>query len=98
MEHMMDYFIPKDSENSNSAHHKQIRHEIQDPLDTPDDVEFTKEEILAVLEKFDPGQAPGEDGQNNEILLKAFKGFPTFLTRLHNACLRKGFFPKQWKR
>jgi hypothetical protein len=95
MEHMIDYFIPEDSENSDSAHHKQIRHEIQVPLDTPDNVECTKEEILAVLEKFDPGKAPGEDGQNSEILLKAFKRFPTFLTGLYNECLRNGFFPKQ---
>jgi hypothetical protein len=97
MEHMMEYFIPEDSENSDSAHHKQIRREIEDPLDTPDYVEFTKEEILAVLEKFDPGKAPGEDGQNSEILLKAFRRFPAFLTWLYNKCLRKGFFPKQWK-
>jgi hypothetical protein len=97
MEHMIGYFIPEDSKNSESAHHKQIRHEIQDPLDTPDDVQFIKEEILAVLEKFDPGKAPGEGGQNSVILLKASKCFPTFLTELYNACLRKGFFPKQWK-
>jgi hypothetical protein len=50
-----------------------------------------------VLEKFDPGKAPGEDGQNSEILLKTFKHFPTFLTGIYNECLRKGYFPKQWK-
>jgi hypothetical protein len=97
MEHMMDYFIPEDSESSDSAHHKCIRHEIEEPLDTPDDVEFTKEEILTVLEKFDPSEAPGEDGQNSEILLKIFERFPAFLTGLYNKCLRKGYFPKQWK-
>jgi hypothetical protein len=97
MEHMMEYFIPKYSESSDSVHHKHIRHEIEEPLDTPDDVEFTKEEILAVLEKFDPGKAPGEDGQNSEILLKTFKRFPTFLMGIYNECLRKGYFPKQQK-
>ena len=73
------------------------RHEIEEPLDTPDDVEFTKEEILVVIEKFDSGKAPGEDGQKSEILLKTFKRFPTFITGLYNECLRKGYFPKQWK-
>jgi hypothetical protein len=97
MENMMEYFIPEDSENSDSAQHKHIRHEIEEPLNTPDDVEFTKEEILAVLEKFDPGKAPGEDGQNSEILLKTFKRFPTFLAGLYNECLRKCYLPKQWK-
>jgi hypothetical protein len=71
MEYIMEYFIPEGNENSDSAHHKQIRHEIENPLDTPDDVEFTKKEILAVLEKFDPGKAPEQDGQNSEILFKA---------------------------
>ena len=97
MEHMMEYFIPEDSVNSDSAHHKRIRHGIEEPLDTPDDEEFTMEEILAVIEKFDPGKAPGEDGLNSEILKKIFKQFPTFLTGLYNVCLRKGYFPKQWK-
>ena len=97
MEHMMDYFIPEDSVSSDNAHHKRIIHEIEDPLDTPDDEEFTKEEILAVIEKFDPGKAPGEDGLNSEILMKIFKQFPTFLTGIYNVCLRKGYFPKQWK-
>jgi len=95
MEHMMDYFIHEDSETSDSAHHKRIRHEIEEPLDTRDDVEFTKEEILSVLETFDPNKAPGEDGQNSQILLKIFKRFPAFLTGLYNKCLRKGYFPKQ---
>ena len=82
---------------SDSAHHKRIRHEIEEPLDRPDDEEFTMEEILAVIEKLDPGKSPGEDGLNSEILMKIFKQFPTFLTGLYNVCLRKGYFPKQWK-
>jgi hypothetical protein len=64
---------------------------------TPDDVEFTKEKILAVIEKFDPGKAPGMDGQKSEILLKTFKRFPAFITGIYNECLSKGYFPKQWK-
>ena len=98
MVHKMEYFIPDDSKSSDSANHTYtIKHEMEEPLDTPDDVKFTKEEILAVIEKFDPGKAPGEDGQNSEILLKTFKRFSTFITGLYNECLRKGYFPKQWK-
>jgi hypothetical protein len=96
MVHMMEYFNPDDSESSDSAHHTHIRHEIEEPLDTPDDVEFTKEETLAVIQKFDPGKAPGMEGQKSEILLKTFKRFPTFVTGIYNECLRKGYFPKQW--
>ena len=32
-----------------------------------------------------------------KILLKIFKRFPTFFTGIYNECLRKGYFPKQWK-
>jgi hypothetical protein len=97
MKHMMEYFLPEDNESSDSAHHKFIRQLAAEPLDTLDDEEFTKEEIQAVLEKFDPGKAPGEDGLDRDILLRMFKHFPTFFTEIYNECLRKGFFPKQWK-
>ena len=67
-----------------------------EPLGTLDDEEFTKD-ILAVLEKFDPGKAPGEDGLNSDVFLKIFKHFPTFFTEIYKECLRKSYFPKQWK-
>jgi hypothetical protein len=95
MEYMMEYFIPDDCDSSDSTHNKYIRHEIEKHLDTLDDAEFTKEEILATIEKVDPGKAPGEDGLNSEILLKVFKRFRTFLTGIYNECIKKGYFPKQ---
>jgi len=97
MKHMMEYFIPEYSNSCDSVHHKTIRQLAVETLDTPEDVEFTKEEILAVSEKFDPGKAPGEDGLTSEILLRIFKLFPTFFTKIYNECLRKGHFPKHWK-
>lgn len=97
MKHMMEYFLPEDNESSDSAHHKFIRQLAAEPLDTIDGEEFTKEEIQAVLEKFGPDEAPVEDGLDRDILLRIFKAIPTFLTEIYNECLRKGFFPKQWK-
>jgi hypothetical protein len=85
MKHTMEYFIPED-ESSDSTHHKSIRQLAVEPIDTLDDVEFTKEEMLEVLEKFDPRKTPGEDG------------IPTFFAEVYNECLRKGYFPKHWKR
>jgi hypothetical protein len=55
---------------------------------------FTKQEIQAVLEKFDPRKATGEDAMNSEIILRTFRSFPTFYTELYE-CLRKGIFPKR---
>jgi hypothetical protein len=93
----MDHFILEDNESNDSAHHKLIRQLAAESLDTLDDEEFTKEEIQAVLERFDPGKAPGEDRLNRDILLKIFKSFPIFFTELYKECLRKGYFPKRWK-
>jgi hypothetical protein len=92
---MMEHFIPEDCESNDSVHHKPIRQLATEPLDTPDDDEFTKEEILAVLAKFDPMKASGEDGWNGDILLKIFSSFPSFFTEIYNECLRKGYFPNQ---
>ena len=95
MKHMMEHFIPEDTERSDSAHHTYNRYLRAEPLHTLDDVEFTREEILAVLEKFDPSITTGEDSFNSDIFLENFKRFPTFFTEIYNECLRKGHLPKQ---
>ena len=66
------------------------------PLRTTNDEEFTRHEVQAALEKFDPRKAPGEDALSSEILLHAFRSFPTVFTEIYE-CLR-GHFPQQWKR
>jgi hypothetical protein len=67
-------------------------------LQTIDDEKFTKQEILVVIEMFDPTKAPGEDGMKSDILLKTFKCFPNFFTESYNECLRRRYFPQKWKR
>jgi len=69
-----------------------------EPLHTTEDVAFMKQEIWAVLEKFDPCKAPDEDALNSEILLHTFRSFPTFFTGIYKECFRRGHFPTQWKR
>jgi hypothetical protein len=53
---------------------------------------------LAVLEKFDPSKAPGEDGLSSDIILQIFRYFSNFFTEIYDECLRRGYFPTQWKR
>jgi hypothetical protein len=53
---MMEYFIRENSESSDSVHHHSISQLRENSLDTPDDEDFTKEEILAVIGKFSPHQ------------------------------------------
>jgi hypothetical protein len=94
----MDHFVSEDSENSDRVHHKRASQQVMEPLHTTDDDAFTKQEIQAVLENFDPRKAPVEDALNSELLLHTFRSFPTFFTEIYNECLRRGHFPKQWKR
>jgi len=94
---MIEYFVPEDSENGEEAHHKHVRQQASAPLQTTNDVEFTRHEVQAILEKFDPRKTPGEDGLSSEILLHVYRSFPTAFTQIYE-CLRRGHFPKQWKR
>ena len=62
------------------------------------DVEFTRHEIQAILEKFDPRKTPGGEALSSEILLHVYRSFPNAFTQIYSECLRRGHFPKQWKR
>jgi hypothetical protein len=62
---LMDYFVPEDSESSDGAHHKQARQLMAEPLHTTDNIPFSKHEIQATMEKFNPWKAPGKDALNS---------------------------------
>ena len=95
---MLNYFTPTDDERDDNAHHKQVRRESQEPIETCDDKDFTKEEIRATLEDMDYTKSPGEDGITSKILLQVTEIIPKSITAIYNACLKRGIFPKQWKR
>jgi len=82
--HMLVFFVPKDDETNDSAVHKQIREQIKEPIDTEDDKLFSREEITSVIKRFNPKKAPGKAGLTSEILLCAFRSFPSFLTEVYN--------------
>ena len=94
---MIEHFVPEDNEDGDDAHHKRVRHQVSASLRTTNDEEFTRHKVQAALEKFDPRKAPGEDALSSEILLHAFRIFPTVFTEIYE-CLRRGHFPQQWKR
>ena len=94
----MDYFLHEDSEYSDRAHHKHTRQQVTVLMHTPDNDIFTEQEIQTVLEKFDPRKAPREGAMHSEVILHTFRSFPILFTQIYNECLRKGLFPKQWKR
>jgi len=67
-------------------------------VDTADDKDFTLEEIRNAVESMGNKKAPGEDEITGEIYKSTFESFPSYITALYNGCLRRGVFPKRWKR
>jgi len=64
---MLEYFTPEDNELEDSNYHKQVRDKTTRPPNTPDDCEFTIDEIRRVMERMDNKKAQGEDGITAEI-------------------------------
>jgi hypothetical protein len=95
---ILEHLIPKDEETEETDHHKRRRALIEEPMETEDDREFTSEEIRQTIKSIHHKKGPGEDGITSQILMWNFERFPRLLTSLYNGCLRKGCFPKRWKR
>ena len=64
---MLEYFTPEDNELEDNNYHKQVTDKTTRPPNTPDDCEFTIDEIRRVIEYMDNKKAPGEDGITAEI-------------------------------
>jgi hypothetical protein len=82
---MIEHFAPEGSEDGDEVHHKHVRHQASAPLQTTNDIEFTRQEVQAALETFDPRKAPGEDALSSEILLHVFGSFPALFTQFYKS-------------
>jgi len=77
---MQEYLTPEDNELEDNDHHKQVRDITARPPNTPDDREFTREEIIKVIEGMNNKKAPGEEDIKTEIYKLTFKIFPKSIT------------------
>jgi hypothetical protein len=69
---MLDYIFTEDREEEDSLHHTNIRRDIGEPINTNDDVEFTREEIKHTIDSFNQKKAPGIDGITGGIYQRAY--------------------------
>jgi hypothetical protein len=86
-----------DNTQEDTNHHRIVREQREQPLNTTNDTEFTREEVGQVIESLKPKKALGPSGITNEILKIIFKVTPKTITLIHNKCLRTGCFPENWK-
>jgi ribonuclease HI len=96
IEVLLDHLFEKDNTQEN-LYQKQIRKTVEEPIETKDDIEFSREEIKQVIESFKEKKAPGIDGITVGIYLRVFKTFPNLITTIYNQCLKRGCFPQKWK-
>jgi hypothetical protein len=89
---MLEHFTPEDNKHEDN-NHKQVGDKASRPQNTPDDCEFTIDEIRRVIEGMVNKKAPGEDGIMAEIFKQTFKIFPTSITAMYNGCLKKRNLP-----
>jgi len=93
---MLEHFTPEDNVRQRISQANQAQS--QGTVNTPDDREFTLAEIRNAVESMNNKKALGEDGITGEIFKQEFETFPKYITAMYNGCLRKGVFPKRWKR
>jgi hypothetical protein len=95
---MAEYLIPKDDDTDDTDYHKQIRAQAKEPIQTTEDREYTTEEVKNAIAELKHKKAPGEDSITAEIYQRVYKQFPISIYTLYNECLRRGRFPKKWKK
>jgi hypothetical protein len=91
---MMDHLVPADHEDGEE--HIRVRRQAEEPVHTPNDVEFIMQEVQSALEAFDTRKAPGEDALTSSILQHVFTSFPIAFMVIYEECLRRGHFATQW--
>jgi hypothetical protein len=89
---MIQKFAPEDNQEEDAETHSQTRKMVNKAP------EFTLQEVSNTIQSMGNKNAPGEDGITNEVWKCIGSIFPRYLTAIYNICLRKGIFPKRWKK
>jgi hypothetical protein len=98
MKVMLDHVIPKDELLDDTDCHTRVRDQRKEPILTAEDRDYSPAELKNATEELHHKQAPGEDGITGDIYQRAYKQFPICINTLYSECLRKGCFPKTWKK
>ena len=93
----MEHLILQGNIQDNTDYHRANRSLVEQQIHTPDDKDFTQDEVRQVVERFKPRKAPGPDGITNKIQQVIYKGIHKTMTAIYNEYLRTGCFPTNRK-
>ena len=88
----------EDNETNDNEFHEQIRALTQEAIDTADDKEFIVQEVKNAVASTGNKNAPWLDCIPSEVFKSLAEILPRYITAIYNGCLRKGIFPKKWKK
>jgi hypothetical protein len=94
----LEHLILQDNIQDDTDYHRANRSLAEQPIHTPDDKDFTQDEVRQVVERFKPRKAPGPDGITNKIQQLIYKGIHITMTAIYNEYLKQGAFPLTGKR
>jgi len=95
MQVILDHHIAVDNKRDDNEHHKSIRKQIREPVNSENDRDLTPAEVMNAIEDVANKKAPGEDGITGELYKRVCKMFPTLTFTIYKECVRTGCFPKK---
>lgn len=93
---LLNKFYPDDV-GDRTVTQRQVRAQMQEPPNTPDDKPFTEDEVIGCIESMSAKKAPGLDHLTADICLAYTRQYTDIVTRTMNRCLEISHFPKEWK-
>jgi hypothetical protein len=86
---ILHQLTPDDNTQDDTHHHVTVTKQTQQRLTTPNDKEFTQEEVGQMIEGLKQKKAPGPNEITNKITKLIFKAIPKTIISIHKECLRK---------
>ncbi|XP_072940728.1 uncharacterized protein [Epargyreus clarus] len=93
---LLDKFYPIDNPDWLETQ-KNLRTKAATIPETPNEVDFTTEEVMDCISSMNPGKAPGPDHLTADICSKFTETFPEIIPLIMNRCLQLAHFPTSWK-
>ena len=90
--HMIRYFTPEDNQNDDNEYPKQLRAQTQESIGTPDDKEFTEQEIKNAVASMRNNKAQREDGLTKYIYTYIHTYIHTY-THMHTCPWKNEIIP-----